>query len=165
MPPELKEQEFERFMDNKVNFLVTTDIAARGIDFKNVKHIIMLDFPESTIDYIHRAGRTGRMFSKGTVTSFLNKKDVELAKHIEQYFQSGQKLELISNDKENNLQIKSEKEKLKKKKLEVMGKRREYFLKKQAQKFMKIMKEKKVNKTNKTNVKKAENLFKVKKEK
>lgn len=48
-----------------VKVLVTTDIASRGIDTTNVRHVILYDVPHTTIDFIHRLGRTGRMGRRG----------------------------------------------------------------------------------------------------
>jgi len=41
--------------------MITTDLGSRGIDIKDLKIVINFDFPETSSDYIHRAGRTGRM--------------------------------------------------------------------------------------------------------
>jgi len=50
---------------DKVRVLVTTDITSRGIDTSPVRHVILYDVPHSTIDFIHRLGRTGRMGRRG----------------------------------------------------------------------------------------------------
>ncbi|RYZ68996.1 MAG: DEAD/DEAH box helicase, partial [Proteobacteria bacterium] len=52
---------FERFQNGQVRIMIATDLAARGIDLKDVKHVIMFDFPLNIIDFLHRAGRTGRL--------------------------------------------------------------------------------------------------------
>jgi len=49
-----------QFDSGKFWILITTDILARGIDFKNVNLVINYDFPNSMLTYIHRVGRTGR---------------------------------------------------------------------------------------------------------
>jgi superfamily II DNA/RNA helicase len=49
--------------------LITTDLGARGLDFPFVDAIINFDFPKSTSDYLHRAGRAGRAGRKGYVFS------------------------------------------------------------------------------------------------
>jgi ATP-dependent RNA helicase RhlE len=59
------------FRDNKVNILVATDVAARGLDIKNVTHVINYTIPQSFDDYIHRIGRTGRGASKGIALTFV----------------------------------------------------------------------------------------------
>lgn len=55
----------ERFEKGSLRYLVTTDLAARGLDIGRISHVISLDFPEDTSWYIHRAGRTGRAGEKG----------------------------------------------------------------------------------------------------
>lgn len=62
---------------------VSTDISSRGIDTTQVGHVIIHDFPHTVIDYMHRAGRTGRFGREGRVTSFITKRDVTLAEAIQ----------------------------------------------------------------------------------
>nr|CAG4716184.1 unnamed protein product [Naegleria fowleri] len=85
MPHERQAEEFDSFSSGRLNIMVTTDIASRGLDIANpVDHVVMFDFPLNSIDYMHRAGRTGRMRQLGKVTSLLNrKKEAALAKVIE----------------------------------------------------------------------------------
>ena len=52
--------------------LIATDIAARGLDIRDVSHVINFDFPDSPENYIHRIGRTGRADKTGTAISFVN---------------------------------------------------------------------------------------------
>ncbi len=59
----------------KYQYLVCTDIAARGIDIKGVSHIINYELPKDYEFYLHRSGRTGRMFSDGIVYSFYEEID------------------------------------------------------------------------------------------
>lgn len=59
------------FKEEKVNILVATDIAARGIDVPDVSHVINYDLPHTYSDYIHRIGRTGRAENKGTALTFV----------------------------------------------------------------------------------------------
>ena len=49
------------FKDHRVNLLVATDIAARGLDVEHVTHVINFDVPNSSETYVHRIGRTGRV--------------------------------------------------------------------------------------------------------
>lgn len=60
------------FDDNKVKILVATDVAARGLDIKNITHVINYTAPKSTEDYTHRIGRTGRGSNKGTALTFVH---------------------------------------------------------------------------------------------
>jgi len=54
-----------KFKENHVQILVATDVAARGLDIKNVTHVINYTVPQTFNDYIHRIGRTGRGNEKG----------------------------------------------------------------------------------------------------
>ncbi|KNC87772.1 hypothetical protein SARC_00144 [Sphaeroforma arctica JP610] len=73
----------DEFQKQKKGILVCTDIASRGIDTRNVNKVIMFDFPTSVADYLHRAGRTGRLGSKGTVVSLYSTKNAEHVYRIE----------------------------------------------------------------------------------
>ena len=59
------------FKNGKVDVLVATDLASRGLDIPDVTHVINYDIPDTIEDYIHRCGRTGRMARHGLATSFL----------------------------------------------------------------------------------------------
>jgi ATP-dependent RNA helicase DDX41 len=63
----------EAFRDQKMDVLVATDIASKGLDFKEVKHVINYDMPDDIEDYVHRIGRTGRSDKRGTATTYINK--------------------------------------------------------------------------------------------
>lgn len=59
------------FKFNKVNILVATDVASRGLDIKDITHVINFDEPDNYDDYIHRIGRTGRVDKKGVALTFV----------------------------------------------------------------------------------------------
>lgn len=61
-----------RVRQNKLRFLVATDVAARGIDITDLSHVIQYEPPEETEAYIHRAGRTGRAGAKGVAISLVD---------------------------------------------------------------------------------------------
>lgn len=63
------------FKKAKVQYLVATDLASRGLDVEGITHIINFTLPHNELDYIHRAGRTGRMGKNGVVISICNKLD------------------------------------------------------------------------------------------
>lgn len=60
-----------KFKQNEVQILVATDVAARGLDIKNVTHVINYTIPQTYDDYIHRIGRTGRGDKKGFALTFV----------------------------------------------------------------------------------------------
>ena len=59
-----------------------SEMAARGLDNSVMEHVVLLDFPTSAVDYLHRAGRTARAGSKWRLTSFVTKMDVGLTRAI-----------------------------------------------------------------------------------
>lgn len=85
IPPNLWAQNFDEFKARKTNILIATDLASRGLDFPFVSHIINLDFPWSTSDYLHWAGWAGWAGWKGFVISLYNPKyDMDLINHMRQ---------------------------------------------------------------------------------
>uniref|UniRef100_A0A336LJB2 RNA helicase n=1 Tax=Culicoides sonorensis TaxID=179676 RepID=A0A336LJB2_CULSO len=64
-----REMALRDFRSGKMKVLVATSVAARGLDIKNVSHVINYDLPKSIDDYVHRIGRTGRVGNKGKATS------------------------------------------------------------------------------------------------
>lgn len=71
------------FRDLKIQYLIATDVAARGLDITGVTHIFNYDFPESAENYIHRIGRTGRMGKDGVAISFVVPRNETLLKEVE----------------------------------------------------------------------------------
>jgi superfamily II DNA/RNA helicase len=63
------------FKKAKYQYLVATDLASRGLDIESITHIINYNLPVNELDYLHRAGRTGRMGEKGIVYSLCNELD------------------------------------------------------------------------------------------
>ncbi|MBM7587850.1 superfamily II DNA/RNA helicase [Bacillus pakistanensis] len=72
----------EKFRAGKVSFLLTTDVAARGLDIKGVTHVIHFDFPTDSKQYVHRSGRTGRMGASGIVVSLTTKREESFLKKM-----------------------------------------------------------------------------------
>jgi len=62
--------------------MVATDVAARGLDVKDVKVVVNYDFPNQVEDYVHRIGRTGRAGEKGVAYSFFTATDCKKAKSL-----------------------------------------------------------------------------------
>jgi superfamily II DNA/RNA helicase len=63
------------FRDGKMNMLIATDVAARGLDIQGVTHVVQIDFPKDITQYVHRAGRTGRMGANGIVISLVTDRE------------------------------------------------------------------------------------------
>ncbi|XP_066316953.1 DEAD-box ATP-dependent RNA helicase 20-like isoform X2 [Miscanthus floridulus] len=70
------------FKSGKSPIMTATDVAARGLDVKDVKYVINYDFPGSLEDYVHRIGRTGRAGAKGTAYSFFTAANARFAKEL-----------------------------------------------------------------------------------
>lgn len=78
-----REQVMRAFRDAKLELLVATDVAARGIDVEGVTHVFNYDIPQDVDSYIHRIGRTGRAGEKGIAITFASPRDVEALRGIE----------------------------------------------------------------------------------
>ncbi len=61
----------EQFKQNRIQVLLATDVASRGLDIPDVSHVINYDLPETLEDYIHRIGRTGRANKRGIALTFI----------------------------------------------------------------------------------------------
>ncbi len=75
------------FKAGKVNVLVATDIAARGIDIDQLPHVVNFDLPHVPEDYVHRIGRTGRASSKGEAISLVSADEAKQLFDIERLIQ------------------------------------------------------------------------------
>jgi ATP-dependent RNA helicase RhlE len=71
------------FQEGKYQYLIATDIIARGLDISEVTHVINFDTPEIPESYIHRIGRTGRADRKGIAMTFISDREVENFNKIE----------------------------------------------------------------------------------
>lgn len=79
-------QRFEavkQFQNGNFNYLIATDVIARGLDLKDVTHVINFDMPKDSGSYIHRIGRTGRADKNGIAISFITAKEINLQQDIE----------------------------------------------------------------------------------
>jgi ATP-dependent RNA helicase RhlE len=66
-----RQRALDAFKSGKVNILVATDVAARGLDIPNVSHVINFDQPNTHEEYVHRIGRTGRAGKPGQAYTFV----------------------------------------------------------------------------------------------
>jgi ATP-dependent RNA helicase RhlE len=78
----------QEFKDGDIQVLVATDIAARGIDIKELPHVINFDLPNIAEDYVHRIGRTGRAGSVGEAVSLVSLDELDLLIEIERLTQA-----------------------------------------------------------------------------
>ncbi|MBP1965059.1 DEAD/DEAH box helicase [Paenibacillus aceris] len=78
-----REQVMKRFRDGRIELLVATDIAARGLDVEGVTHVFNYDVPQDAESYIHRIGRTGRAGDTGVAVTFATQRDMPTIELIE----------------------------------------------------------------------------------
>lgn len=83
VPQPKRERIMKSFKNADIQYLIATDVAARGIDISGVGHIYNYDMPETIESYIHRIGRTGRKGEEGYTCLFAAPKDEVLLKEIE----------------------------------------------------------------------------------
>lgn len=93
---------------DSATFMVCSDIAARGLDIPGVDHVVMFDFPLNPIDYLHRAGRTGRLGQgevegavSGRVTAIVAKRDRVLAHAIDGAIARNRPLDSLTSNKKD----------------------------------------------------------------
>ena len=81
----------QKLRNGQVRLLVSTDVAARGIDVNTITHVFNFDLPHTADDYWHRIGRTGRAGNSGFAHSFMSFRDKDLVRQLEA--RSGKKFE------------------------------------------------------------------------
>lgn len=79
-----RKKAMDDFRGNRVNVLISSDVAARGLDIKGITHIFNLDIPSESMAYLHRVGRTARAGAKGCAVSLLTDRDLRLVRRFEQ---------------------------------------------------------------------------------
>ncbi len=77
-----RQEAINGFRRGKFQLLMATDIAARGLDIEGLSHVINIDLPRDSRQYIHRSGRTGRMGAEGTVISIVTNREVDILKRM-----------------------------------------------------------------------------------
>lgn len=78
-----REKAMKRFREAKIQFLVATDVAARGLDVEGVTHVFNYDIPHDVESYVHRIGRTGRAGGDGVAFTLFAPKDLDFLRMIE----------------------------------------------------------------------------------
>lgn len=82
-----RESVMTQFKDGKIQYLVATDVAARGIDVTGLTHVFNYNLPDDPENYVHRIGRTGRAGEKGKAITILTEKDFSRLEAIESFIQ------------------------------------------------------------------------------
>ena len=90
-----RNEAIKRLTDGRVNVLIATDVAARGIDIPDVSHVFNFDMPRTADTYLHRIGRTGRAGKKGTAISLVEAHDHLLLGKIGRYIEEPLKARVI----------------------------------------------------------------------
>lgn len=85
MKQQKRDYVMDRFKKGNVDMLIATDVAARGLDIKNVDIVFNYDLPQEDEQYVHRIGRTGRAGKTGKSYSFVFGRDVDRLKNIQKY--------------------------------------------------------------------------------
>ena len=78
-----RERAFAEFRSGRIEVLVATDIAARGIDVDGISHVLNFDLPREVETYVHRIGRTGRAGTKGVAVSLCDEEERQYLRAIE----------------------------------------------------------------------------------
>jgi ATP-dependent RNA helicase DeaD len=78
-----RERTVEALREGKIDILVATDVAARGLDVERISHVVNYDIPHDTESYVHRIGRTGRAGRKGDAILFMTPREKYLLRAIE----------------------------------------------------------------------------------
>ncbi len=77
-----RERVMRRFREGKVEFLVATDVAARGLDVDDIEVVFNYDLPQDGEDYVHRIGRTGRAGRSGRAITFVSGREIRELEHM-----------------------------------------------------------------------------------
>jgi ATP-dependent RNA helicase DeaD len=83
VPQATRERTVEQLKSGKLDILVATDVAARGLDVERISHVVNFDIPIDTESYVHRIGRTGRAGRSGAAISFVTPRERRLLDAIE----------------------------------------------------------------------------------
>ena len=136
MPQSQRTRVMNEYKSGKVEILITTDVAARGIDVQDILHVVNFDLPQNLENYVHRIGRTGRAGKLGYAWTILNSEDQQQKlRQIEKMVKckislKRLKLENIGEiELENNFKGESLKKRFNTKKQQNFAKKERYFCK------------------------------------
>jgi len=98
------------FRTGELMILIATDVSARGIDIPDVEYVVNYDLPESSEQYVHRVGRTGRANKRGQAVSFCSIEEQDLLKEIEENLGKPiKRIEISKNDYESTVNFSEDK--------------------------------------------------------
>jgi ATP-dependent RNA helicase DeaD len=100
MTQAMRERVMGRFRKRKVEFLVATDVAARGLDVDNIEIVFNYDLPHDGEDYVHRIGRTGRAGKGGKAVTFVAGREIYRLENIQRFTKSRIRRERIPSAEE-----------------------------------------------------------------
>ncbi len=83
----MRERTIERLKQKKIDIVIATDVAARGLDVERISHVVNFDIPYDAESYVHRIGRTGRAGRSGEAILFVTQKERHLLRSIEKMTQ------------------------------------------------------------------------------
>ncbi len=83
-----RELNLKKFSQKENGYLIATDVTSLGIDLPGITHVINYDLPDDPENYVHRVGRTGRGFAKGTAISFYSSEELDKLHAIEDFIQT-----------------------------------------------------------------------------
>ena len=113
IPQKQRERTVEKIKNGKIDIVVATDVAARGIDVSRISLVINYDIPHDSESYVHRIGRTGRAGRAGEAILFVTQKERHLLRSIERLAQhSIEPLRLASTEEINQRRIEKFKERI-----------------------------------------------------
>ena len=113
IPQNQRERTVERLKAGKLDIVVATDVAARGLDVERISHVVNYDIPYDTEAYVHRIGRTGRAGRNGEAILFVARRERRLLKAIERATsQPIEPMEMPSVQDINQVRIKNFKERI-----------------------------------------------------
>ncbi len=113
MSQALRERAIDNLKNGKLDILIATDVAARGLDVDRITHVVNYDIPYDTESYIHRIGRTGRAGRSGDAILFVSPREKRLLGNIERATrQKVEEMQLPSTEFINNARIKRFKQRI-----------------------------------------------------
>ena len=96
----IREKILNKFRNKKINILVATDVAARGLDIEELTHVINYALPQDAESYLHRIGRTGRAGKEGTAITFITPEEHRKLMYIKNFTQTDIRKQRIPNVKD-----------------------------------------------------------------